>query len=276
MWGRILRAWKVSRTAALTGSIFSFGYATGQVDFARDPEVYLAKTRRQLLSAAGAATELPVTSFEHQFVENVGKKVISAALSHAKAKLIEVESSTTADYDRFAPPGAGKGSVDQATEIAFWRRAIKLLSGRWTFIVGDSPTCNAFVSDMAPRNCFVLRGLLTELKLTPEELALCLAHELSHSILGHSSEKAVAEAFMAGVHLTFLVAFPEGFTFFNDLIMSLLRGQLSNTLSRSCEMEADELGAVIAARACFDPVRGAGLFKKLGSVAGVEMLKQDR
>jgi len=267
LWGT--RLWRTARTLGLTASVFTIGYTQGQVDFAQDPEQFAIEARKRLLVAAGAIKEVEHSSSEHMLVEHVGNQVISAALAHAKAKLRECET-TSSTYDRLKPPGSGKDGLDQATESAFWRRAVKILSGRWSFVVGDSPGVNAFVSDLAPRQVFVLRGLLTKLQLNPDELALCLAHELAHSILGHSTEKANAEVILTGFQLVFLVAFPEGFTFFNDALIAGLRSQLSNSFSRTCEEEADALGSLIASRACYDPINGAKLFTKLGSLSGPE------
>jgi Zn-dependent protease with chaperone function len=255
---------------ALTTSIFTIGYSQGQVDFAQDPETFAKEARRRLLLASGATKEMDNDSADYMLVEHVGNQVIASALAHAKAKLRECETSSST-YDRLKPPGAGAGSLDQATESAFWRRAVKILSGRWRFVVGDSPSVNAFVSDLAPRQVFVLRGLLTKLGITPDELAMCLAHELAHSILGHGSEKANTEVILTGFQLVFLVAFPDSFTYLNDFLVAGLRAQLSNSFSRTCEEEADALGSLIASRACYDPTTGAMLFTKLGSLAGPDM-----
>jgi hypothetical protein len=80
-------------------------------------------------------------------------------------------------------------SIRQLEEsLETWGKALKKLRGKWEVILIPDASVNAFVMSLCPKKVFVYAGLIEKLKLTDEELALILAHELSHAILDHGGE----------------------------------------------------------------------------------------
>lgn len=107
----------------------------------------------------------------------------------------------------------------------------------------------------------VTLGLIAILD-NPDELAFVLAHEAGHHIARHiPQQRARAEA---GARVFQEIAIAGG----ADEVTIERAGQLgaivgARTYSQPAEIEADIIGTVIAFRAGYDPVRGAGLFRRL-------------
>lgn len=96
-----------------------------------------------------------------------------------------------------------------------------------------------------------------------DELAFILGHEAAHHIAGHiprSQDAALRGALLAGVLATIGGAEDEN-TIRDAQDIGASVG--ARAFSKEFELEADALGAVIAHRAGFDPVRGAEYFRRI-------------
>ncbi|MDO8882879.1 MAG: M48 family metallopeptidase [Pseudotabrizicola sp.] len=95
-----------------------------------------------------------------------------------------------------------------------------------------------------------------------DEIAFVVGHEAAHHIAGHIPQvqrTATTGAVLAGVLAQASGAPPEAVRAAQQ--MGATMG--ARTYARNFELEADALGAEIAFRAGFDPVRGAGFFDRL-------------
>ena len=96
----------------------------------------------------------------------------------------------------------------------------------------------------------------------PDELAFVLAHEASHHIAGHLTQQghqATAGAMAYGRAAAESGANADGIQ--RAQLVGAQRAMWSN--SKEWELEADQLGTMVTARAGFDPVRGAEFFRRL-------------
>jgi predicted Zn-dependent protease len=96
----------------------------------------------------------------------------------------------------------------------------------------------------------------------PDELAFVLGHEAAHHIAGHLDlvqQSAWAGAVAAGVLAQLGGARPEAI----ERAQAIGAGVGARTFSKDFELEADSLGTVIAFRAGYDPLTGAGFFARL-------------
>jgi predicted Zn-dependent protease len=129
---------------------------------------------------------------------------------------------------------------------------------KWEVILIGSKQINAFC--MPGGKIAFYTGILDTLKLTDDEVAMVMGHEIAHALREHARER------MAKSQLTQLGA---------NLLGELVGGgryagafQLGGNLmslkfSRDDESEADVVGLDLAARAGFDPRAGITLWQKM-------------
>jgi Zn-dependent protease with chaperone function len=96
----------------------------------------------------------------------------------------------------------------------------------------------------------------------PDEMAFVMSHEAAHHIAGHLVRQAENAA--AGARVFADLATLTGGNA-RDVARAEKLGAVvgAQTYSREFELEADELGTIIAYRAGYDPLRGAEFFNRL-------------
>ncbi len=95
-----------------------------------------------------------------------------------------------------------------------------------------------------------------------DELAFVMGHESAHHILDHiprERQQAALGGAFTGVLAAALGGDPGAIRTAQEMGASVA----ARSYSKDFELEADQLGAVLAYRAGFDPVRGAGFFNRL-------------
>ena len=126
---------------------------------------------------------------------------------------------------------------------------------KWEINVIDNDDINAFV--LANGQMYVYTGMLKNVA-NDNELAGVIGHEMAHAILNHSAEHLSRSGFFNIFSIAVLAALwafvpSDGWA----LIGSWLHSNVEDILitypySRKLEREADEIGLLLAARACFD------------------------
>lgn len=121
----------------------------------------------------------------------------------------------------------------------------------WRFGVLDSSNINAFA---APSGyVLITKGLIAILK-NEAELAGVLAHEVGHIQQQHHLRQVVQQRIsQAFIGESANVSFQMGLKGDSEVIQFKTTDLYSNGLARSDELEADRVGAVLAARAGYDP-----------------------
>lgn len=136
----------------------------------------------------------------------------------------------------------------------------------WSVAVIDDPkTVNAWC--MAGGRMAVYTGLLEQLKLTDDELAHIMGHEVSHAIANHTAEqmsRAMATDLVLQVGGAVVGANQQ------QLSSAAMAAQVALSLpnSRTAESEADQIGTELAVRAGYDPDAVLTLWQKMGSLGG--------
>jgi predicted Zn-dependent protease len=138
---------------------------------------------------------------------------------------------------------------------------------QWQVNVLTSNEVNAWC--MPGGKIAVYSGLIEQLKITDDELAAVMGHEIAHALREHARERIgrqQATAVGTAVGATVL----EYFT-------GVRLGQLGDTFaqamfvlpnSRENEQEADRIGVELAARAGYDPRAAVSLWQKMASGGG--------
>ncbi len=139
----------------------------------------------------------------------------------------------------------------------------------WEINTIQSNDINAFC--MPGGKMAVFSGLPTQLKLTDDELAIVIGHEIAHALREHGREQALKEQQIGLLSVLVGVALKseEAMKTANQV------GQIGYGLkySRGAESEADMLGLELAARAGYDPRAGVTLWQKMGAAGGARPLE---
>jgi predicted Zn-dependent protease len=131
----------------------------------------------------------------------------------------------------------------------------------WEVMVVKTPTVNALC--MPGGKIAVFTGIIDTLKLTDDELAIVLGHEMAHALREHARARA------AKVTLTNVGTLAVGLVIGGN-VGELARqggGLLNLKFNRDDERDADLIGMEIAARAGYDPEAGITLWQKMAQVA---------
>ncbi|WP_041277566.1 M48 family metallopeptidase [Desulfotalea psychrophila] len=185
-------------------------------------------------------------------------------------------------YVQTIQPLQKDGKVDSDPALS---RRVRLITGRiiaqaiishpeakkWQWdvkVIDADETVNAWC--MAGGKMAVYTGIVNKLKLTDDELAQVMAHEISHALANHTAEKmSVAMASSIGT-LGMAIATRDSDN--RGAIMSgtVLAASLAVTLpnSRAAENEADVMGIKFAALAGYDPRAAGSLWEKMAKEGG--------
>ncbi|HWS76482.1 MAG TPA: M48 family metallopeptidase [Quisquiliibacterium sp.] len=136
---------------------------------------------------------------------------------------------------------------------------------QWEINLIGSKQVNAFC--MPGGKIAFFTGILETLKLTDDEVAVVMAHEVAHALREHGRERAAKSAIAQGVTigasvLSQLLGYGDlgGFVAQTGAKFTML------AFSREDETEADLVGMDLAARAGFDPRAGIKLWEKMAAV----------
>ncbi|NQY01875.1 MAG: M48 family metallopeptidase [Halieaceae bacterium] len=142
----------------------------------------------------------------------------------------------------------------------------KSANWEWSVAIIDDPeTVNAWC--MAGGRMAVYTGLFEKLKLTDDEFAQIMGHEISHALANHTAERmSRAMATSLGVLAVGVASDRPVATMAGASVAAKVALELPN--SRTAELEADRLGIELATRAGYDPDAAVSLWDKMGQNAG--------
>lgn len=108
-------------------------------------------------------------------------------------------------------------------------------------------------------------GILNTLKLTDDEVAMIMGHEMAHALREHAREQA-AKNTLTGLAANVLGMVFSGSNYSDvaNIAINAGHGLAARAFSRSDEREADLVGMELAARGGFDPQAGITLWEKMG------------
>jgi len=201
----------------------------------------------------------------------------SRALGLASAA--EVEKSATLQYSELIRQAAAQKALapaDHPQTIRLRRIAARLVeqSARfnprakewhWEVNLIGSRQINAFC--MPGGKIAFFSGILDTLKLTDDEVAMVMGHEMAHALREHGRER-VGKMRLAQIG-TVIASIGGALLGFGDLGGQVASGAAQLTMlkyGRDDETEADLVGLELAARAGFDPRAGVIVWQKMAAV----------
>ncbi|MEI8169411.1 MAG: M48 family metallopeptidase [Rhodoferax sp.] len=134
---------------------------------------------------------------------------------------------------------------------------------RWEVNLIGSKQINAFC--MPGGKIAFYSGILEQLKLTDDEVAMVMGHEVAHALREHARERMGKNA-ATGIGAN-LIGQMFGLGQLGQTVTNYGAQLLTLQFSRSDESEADLVGMELAARAGYDPRAGITLWQKMGAAS---------
>lgn len=208
----------------------------------------------------------------------VGKESAFAKLVPAK----EVEQSARQQYSQMMKEASSKGALgpDDHPQVQRLRRIANELiphsytwnprarEWQWEVNLIGSNQINAFC--MPGGKIAFYTGILSQLKLTDDEVAMVMGHEIAHALREHARErmgKAAATNGLATIGSTVASVFFGVNPNLTDFVAKQGANLLNLKFSRDDETEADLVGMEIAARGGYDPRSGVTLWQKMSAAS---------
>ena len=126
----------------------------------------------------------------------------------------------------------------------------------WKVHVIHSQEKNAFV--LPGGKIFVFTGILPTVQ-DEDGMAAVLSHEIAHQVARHIAEKNSWVSLLMYIRLALALVFD--FQLINSRV--LLEYGLMRPFSRKLESEADYIGLLLMAKACYDPSAAIGLWERM-------------
>jgi predicted Zn-dependent protease len=134
---------------------------------------------------------------------------------------------------------------------------------QWQVIAINSKELNAFC--MPGGKIAFYTGILEQLKLTDDEVAMIMGHEVAHALREHARERIGKQsATRLGANV---ISGLLGLGGLGDSLLNMGGQLLTLTFSRQDESEADLVGMELAARAGYNPQAGITLWQKMAAAA---------
>jgi predicted Zn-dependent protease len=189
----------------------------------------------------------------------------------------EVEKAAAQQYNELLQQAATKHSLAPADHPQLQRiRAVaqrliaqapqwnaRAASWKWEENLIGSNQINAFC--MPGGKIVFFSGIIDQLKLTDDEIAMVMGHEMAHALREHARER-MAKGELTNVGANVLVQV-LGMGQVGQMLTGYGAQLLSLKFSRSDESEADLVGMELAARAGYDPRAAITLWKKMGQAS---------
>ena len=135
---------------------------------------------------------------------------------------------------------------------------------KWEVNTITSKQLNAFC--MPGGKIMFYSGLIQNLKLSDDEIAVIMGHEIAHALREHSREQ-VSQAMAAQATIGIGAALLGLGDLTANLASTAYEALIATRFSRSDESEADRIGLELSARAGYDPRAGVTLWKKMLSAS---------
>ena len=239
-----------------------------------EPSSRIWPQRRGFLLATGAALALPTLPVPALAQVDVGDASRLRQLVPAET----LEGAATQQYSQMLAQARAKNALapDNHPQLqrlrAIARRLVPFTTQwnprardwRWEVNLIGSKDINAFC--MPGGKIAFYTGILEQLKLTDDEAAMVMGHEMAHALREHArAQMAKSQATNIGLRLGAQLL---GLGELGNVAASLGGQLLSLKFSRGDESDADLVGLEMAARAGYHPQAGVTLWQKMGEATG--------
>jgi predicted Zn-dependent protease len=221
----------------------------------------------QVLAAAGATAALPALAQPQEGVQVRQSKFTRLVPAD------QVEGAAAQQYGQMKREAAGKSALapddhPQLQRLRYIARRVIPYTAAWNPRAKDwkwevnligSKQINAFC--MPGGKIAFYFGILQQLQLDDDEVAMIMGHEAGHALLEHAREQMGKNA-ATGIGVNLLSSL-FGLGAGGDALLRMGGQLVSLKFGREDESEADLVGLDLAARAGYDPAAGVRLWQKM-------------
>ena len=185
----------------------------------------------------------------------------------------ELEDMAEQSYAKLKSDAGSKGELNRDAAILKRVRAVAMRIKPLTAVFRkDAPAWNWEVNVISSKelNAFCMpggkimfySGLINQLNLSDDEIAIVMGHEIAHALREHSREQ-VSQAMAAQTAISVGTALLGLGQVSADLSNTVYQSLIATKFSRTDESEADEIGLELTARSGYDPRAGVTLWQKM-------------
>ncbi len=139
------------------------------------------------------------------------------------------------------------------------------VSWGWEVHIISQDDLNAFC--MPGGKMIFYTGIIEKLQLTDAEIAAIMGHEISHALREHGRER-MSQALLQQGLFTILIGTGKMDPKYAGALNAIVTLAISLPYGRGQELESDEMGVELMARAGFNPQEAVNLWKKMASASG--------
>ena len=241
------------------------------------PDAALA--RRFATGAAGAMLLLSLAAC--QTVQTTQPGVVGVERKQTMTSLLpvsQVNSGAEKAYQQVLAEARKKNQLNRdAAQLARVKRIADRLIPVTAAFRNDAPgwkwEVNVITSDEVNAWCMpggkiaFYTGLIDKLKITDDEMAAVMGHEIAHALREHGRERA-SQAALQGTVLNIGAALLGVGSLGVDISSIILDVTFNLPNSRQDETEADRIGVELSARGGFDPNAAVSLWQKMNQLGG--------
>ena len=220
----------------------------------------VASSLAMLVACTSSTQEGTIGIQRKQFLLLPASQVDAMALQSYRGELSNAKQKGTLNTDKANLERIRKIADRLIPQVAVFRR--DALAWSWEVNLESRNELNAYCASGGKIMFFT--GIINQLKLTDDEIAAIMGHEMAHALREHGRER-ISQAYAQQAGMSILAAVTNMSAKEAGLVQMATQLALTLPHSRGQESEADVMGLELLARAGYNPNAAVTLWQKMAS-----------
>lgn len=220
----------------------------------------VASSLAMLVACTSSTQEGTIGIQRKQFLLLPASQVDAMALQSYRRELSNAKQKGTLNTDKANLERIRKIADRLIPQVAVFRR--DALAWSWEVNLESRNELNAYCASGGKIMFFT--GIINQLKLTDDEIAAIMGHEMAHALREHGRER-ISQAYAQQAGMSILAAVTNMSAKEAGLVQMATQLALTLPHSRGQESEADVMGLELLARAGYNPNAAVTLWQKMAS-----------
>lgn len=220
----------------------------------------VASSLAVLVACTSSTQEGTIGIQRKQFLLLPAAQVDAMALQSYRGELSSAKQKGTLNTDKINLERIRKIADRLIPQVAVFRR--DALAWGWEVNLESRNELNAYCASGGKIMFFT--GIINQLKLTDDEIAAIMGHEMAHALREHGRER-VSQAYAQQAGMSILAAVANMSAKEAGLVQMATQLALTLPHSRGQESEADVMGLELLARAGYNPNAAVSLWQKMAA-----------